>query len=126
MWALKISRDLEGLFTFIVDIWNEVFISIENNPNIIRSNLIIIFCYLETLFWIYISYEKETSNWEEIREFVTDTNEKRKFFSNYLLNKKNSFFKENSKRFGNINAKDLIKLRNHLIHYYTFWEKCEL
>lgn len=87
-----------------------------------RAEFIILFSYLEVLFSIYISFEKEIDNKDMIRKEVMNQEETRKFISKFILNKNNNYFNENSKKLWWISSKKLRDLRNSLTHFYSLWD----
>lgn len=87
-----------------------------------RAEFIILFSYLEVLFSIYISFNKEIDDKDNIRNEIMNSEETRKFISKFLLNKDNNYFNKNSKKLWWINPKKIRELRNSLTHFYSLWD----
>ena len=79
-----------------------------------------IFSYLETLFCLKVVYD--TKN-DSAREIINITNGDKKFFrkfiNSYVLNEKNSFYKDNKQDFKYITARKIKDLRNNLSHFFS-------
>lgn len=87
-----------------------------------RAEFIILFSYLEVLFSVYISFEKEIDDKELIRKEVMNSEETRKFISKFILNINNDYFNKNSKKLWWITSVQLRDLRNSLTHFYSLWD----
>lgn len=82
-----------------------------------RSNMILVFSYIETLFCIITAYTLELDNQESIVY-----NSKNKLINNiekYLIGKKNTYFINNKEKLWKLTAKSLRDLRNWLVHFYS-------
>lgn len=85
--------------------------------SLVRSKMILIFCYMEVLFSINIAYEECISDLETITtKLKQNFNAQVQYF---LLSRKNALYQKNSKRFWQINPKSLKDLRNNLIHFFS-------
>lgn len=65
----------------------------------LRSQFIVLFAYLETLFCLFIAYRDETSDKDNIRKLAMNSESNRKFINEFILSEKNEFYKNNKKRF---------------------------
>ena len=82
-----------------------------------RSNMILVFSYIETLFCIITAYSLELDDQESIVY-----NSKNKLINNiekYLIGKKNTYFINNKEKLWKLTAKSLKDLRNWLVHFYS-------
>lgn len=82
-----------------------------------RSELIILFAYLETLRCLWVAYDFKTSEREKLRNASDEKIDI--FFKEFCLCKKNKWVRNNSKRSGKIGAKRLRELRNSLTHFFS-------
>ena len=85
--------------------------------DLIRSNMILVFSYIETLFCIITAYSLELDDQESIVY-----NSKNKLINNiekYLIGKKNTYFINNKEKLWKLTAKSLRDLRNWLVHFYS-------
>lgn len=85
----------------------------------IRSEMIILFANLETLFCLNIAYENKTSDEKEIRKLARDENAIKSFLERFCLNKDNEWGQRNLERLKYITADDIRKLRNSLTHFFS-------
>lgn len=85
----------------------------------IRSQFIILFSYLEVLFILVTSFEREIDDNDKLRDFCMNKENTRKFISDFILNISNDYFKENTKKFWWITPTGLRDLRNSLIHFFS-------
>lgn len=129
-----INAKLRSLFDFILNIDKEIkfhidleYIRMHNkSDNIsIRSLMICLFSYMETILFFYIIYDEDKDmEYDQLTELA-----KWKMIDlvkRFLLSKKNNeYFKKNYDKLGIIKQNDLIKLRNYLTHFYSttesFW-----
>jgi len=85
----------------------------------IRSQIIVLFSNLETLFCLNIAYQEQTDDDEKIRKFAMKPKIVKKFLNSYCLTNKNEYYKKYKKRFSKISAKQLRSFRNSLIHFFS-------
>jgi len=85
----------------------------------IRSKMIILFAYLETLRCLNIAYENKTSDEKEIRGLAMDDKNIKSFLQEFCLNENNDWGQKNKKRLQQITADNLQKLRNSLTHLFS-------
>lgn len=85
----------------------------------IRSEMIILFANLETLFCLNIAYENKTSDEKEIIKKAMNQGNVKSFINEFCLNSKNEWCKHNQERLKHISADDLRKLRNSLTHFFS-------
>lgn len=83
-----------------------------------RSQMIVLFSSLETLFCLNIAYQNKTDNDNSIRKAAMDSKVVKKFLNSYCLTDKNEWYKENKERF-HVSAKQLRDFRNSLIHFFS-------
>lgn len=84
----------------------------------VRSMMISLFAYMETLFSLLTVYKA----WKELNEkelMNQSKNNLRPFISRYILNKENKYYLKHEKYFQELTSKRLIELRNHLTHFYS-------
>ncbi len=86
----------------------------------VRSQMLVIFSFLETVFNLFLAYTYKTSDQLELLNLAMDkgTKNKKLFIDTYLLNTKNTYFNQNN-RLNHINSKSLILLRNSLSHFFS-------
>jgi len=89
----------------------------------IRSEMIVLFANLETLFCLNLAYENKTSDKDKIRELAKSPSNVQGFLERFCLTQDNEWIKQNPERFKNITAKDLRYLRNNLTHFFSVSEK---
>lgn len=87
--------------------------------NPLRSQAIVIFANLEVVFNLYLAYQKETSDENELRSLVGNLENVKRFINQFVLNDKNAHYKSNKTRFCKIDAGKLRKLRNSLTHFFS-------
>lgn len=85
----------------------------------IRSQFIMLFANLETIFCLYTAYQLGTDNEEEIRKEVMNSDKTRKFLNKFILNDENDYYKLNKTRLSKISANNIRDLRNSLNHFYS-------
>ena len=85
----------------------------------IRSEMIVLFANLETLFCLNIAYENKTSDKKEIIKLAMNENSIKSFLKRFCLNKSNEWSKKNPERLKHITIDDLRKLRNSLTHFFS-------
>ena len=85
----------------------------------IRSEMIVLFANLETLFCLNIAYENKTSNEKEIRTLAMKEDNIKSFLKEFCLNKENEWGQKNPERLRHITADDIRKLRNSLTHFFS-------
>ena len=84
----------------------------------VRSQMIVLFSNLETLFCLNIAYQNRTDDDDFIRKTAMDYKAVKRFLNTYCLTEKNEWYKENKKRF-RISAKQLRDFRNALVHFFS-------
>ena len=85
----------------------------------IRSEMIVLFANLETLFCLNIAYENKISDEKEIIKRAMNQDNVKDFLERFCLNKENEWCQKNSERLSHIIADDLRKLRNSLTHFFS-------
>lgn len=85
----------------------------------IRSQFIVLFANLETLFCLYIVYTEKTNDEDLIRNKTTDSEETRKFLNKFILSNNNKYYSENRKVLWKISAKQIRDFRNSLTHFFS-------
>jgi len=85
----------------------------------IRSEIIILFAYLEVLLCLNIAYENKISNQKTIINKTMDKKIITSFYNDFCLNKENEWGQRNPERLKNITADNLRKLRNSLTHFFA-------
>lgn len=85
----------------------------------IRSETIVLFANLETLFCLNIAYENKTSDEKEIRRLAKNKNTIKSFLERFCLNEDNKWSQKNPERLKHITADDIRKLRNSLTHFFS-------
>lgn len=88
----------------------------------VRSEMIVLFAYLETLRCLWTAYELKTSDEKDLRDAKDSVLEK--FYTDFCLSKENKWVKENSKLSGKISKDQLRKLRNSLTHFFSVSGLC--
>ena len=88
-----------------------------NRP--IRSEMIVLFANLETLFYLNIAYENKISDEREIIKKAMNQDNVKDFLEKFCLNKENEWCQKNPERLKHIAADDLRKLRNSLTHFFS-------
>jgi len=88
-----------------------------NRP--IRSEMIVLFANLETLFCLNIAYENKISDEKEIIKKTMKQGNVKYFLEKFCLNKENEWGQKNPKRLKRITTNDLRKLRNSLTHFFS-------
>lgn len=89
------------------------------SQNFIRSNMILIFSYIETLFCIITAYTLELDQQEDI--VYSSKNKLINNIEKYLIGKRNSYFMKNKEKLWKLTAKSIQKLRNWLVHFYSVY-----
>lgn len=85
----------------------------------IRSEMIVLFANLETLFCLNIAYENKISDEKEIIKKAMNQDNVKVFLENFCLNKENEWCQKNPERLKHILVDDLRKLRNSLTHFFS-------
>jgi hypothetical protein len=85
----------------------------------IRSETIVLFAYLETLFCLNIVYENKISDGKEIIRKAMNQDNVKDFLERFCLNKENEWCQKNPERLECITTNDLRKLRNSLTHFFS-------
>lgn len=88
-----------------------------NRP--IRSEMIVLFANLETLFCLNIAYENKISDEKEIIKKAMNQDNVKVFLEKFCLNKENEWCQKNPERLKHITADNLRKLRNSLTHFFS-------
>ena len=84
----------------------------------VRSVMISLFAYMETLFSLLTVYKA----WKELNEkdlMNQSKNNLRPFISKYILSKWNKYYSVHEKYFKELSPQMLIDLRNYLTHFYS-------
>jgi len=85
-----------------------------------RSQTIVLFASLEVLYFLHISYTKEISDDDKLRNVaMSDKKFLKKFINEFLLSNNNEFYKQNRKRLSKLNSSKLRDLRNSLTHFFS-------
>ncbi|MCF7846708.1 MAG: hypothetical protein K9M51_01420 [Candidatus Gracilibacteria bacterium] len=87
-----------------------------------RSEMIVLFAYLETLRCLWAAYELKKDDENDLRDAKDKTLEK--FYADFCLSTNNKWVKENSKVSGKISKDKLRKLRNSLTHLFSVSGLC--
>ncbi len=126
--------DIMGLMEVMAKIISEAGLDfkyeLKENPEVLaeklelyqltRIEMITVFCCIETIICLYIAYEYETDDDEEIRKMLMDFDGcVRNIILKLFLSRENKFFSKNSKKFEKVTAKKLRKLRNKLVHFFS-------
>ncbi|PIR67095.1 MAG: hypothetical protein COU51_00705 [Parcubacteria group bacterium CG10_big_fil_rev_8_21_14_0_10_36_14] len=85
----------------------------------IRSEMIVLFANLETLFCLNIAYENKTSDEKKIIKKAMNQENIKSFIEEFCLNPKNEWCQDNQERLEHITTDDLRKLRNSLTHFFS-------
>lgn len=129
----KIREDCQSLLSFILFLSNKLK---ENNIDFhyelktadsiaenlkderpLRTELIVLFAYLETLKSIYLAYEYKTNDKVKLINLSKEKNSD--FVNKFCLSKENLWVVNNEERSKKINPKSLISLRNLLTHFFS-------
>jgi hypothetical protein len=117
--SLIIDPLLERTFYFLIWIDNEVAYLMKDNTWItLRSQMICIFAYMETIVCLYAVFKA----WRKLTENEVKSESlknAKKFINSYMLNFKNKYYKDNYVMFKWINSNSLKELRNMLTHFYS-------
>jgi len=89
----------------------------------IRSEMIVLFAYLETLIRLNFAYENKIDDGEKIRKLTLNQSVWKSFYNNFCLTENNPWGQQNLERLKHINAQDLKYLRNSLTHFFSV-DKC--
>ncbi|MBT5808228.1 hypothetical protein HOI18_03040 [Candidatus Uhrbacteria bacterium] len=89
----------------------------------IRSEIIALFAYLETMCCLHTAYEHKESNPDTIR--VLSMKNIDKFINDFCLSASNCWVSQNPERASKINARDLKFLRNLLTHFFSVTNKIQ-
>lgn len=84
-----------------------------------RSQLIVLFSYLETLFCLHISYTEQTEDDSRIRKSASDGQKVKKFLREYCFTDRNPWYAENKSRGLKISEEKFRHLRNSLVHFFS-------
>ncbi|MEK7576161.1 MAG: hypothetical protein AAB482_00535 [Patescibacteria group bacterium] len=85
----------------------------------LRSEMIVLFANLETLFCLDIAYDNKTFDQGEIISRAMDQKVVKAFIENFCLSKDNDWSIKNPERIQHISPDDLRKLRNALTHFFS-------
>jgi len=85
----------------------------------IRSEMIVLFAYLETLIRLNFAYENKIHDGEKIRILTLKKSVWQSFYNNFCLSSDNFWVKKNLERAKYITAQDLRYLRNALTHFFS-------
>ncbi len=94
-----------------------------DKTNFICSQMICFFAYMETISCIMTVYHSETEITDEQLLIEKCNDDLENFIKKYILNDKNVYYKKNISRFSWMWAKNLIKTRNALTHFYSVWNR---
>lgn len=83
----------------------------------LRSQIIVLFAFLETLRVLWTAYELETDDELKLKNASNEAIDK--FIKEFCLTEKNKWYKNNRKRSGKIGVKCLRELRNNLTHFFA-------
>lgn len=89
----------------------------------IRSEMIVLFAVLETLFCLNLAYKYKTSDKNKIRKLATNITEVENFLNHYCLSQDNGWIRRNPDRLKDITPIDIRDLRNNLTHFFSVSEK---
>lgn len=84
---------------------------------LVRSQMICLFSFMETMFCLLTVYDFELIDEREIMEKSNDNINK--LIEKCILTKNNEFYNKNINRLRKINASQLKSLRNSLTHFYS-------
>ncbi len=116
---VEIHPLLEPTFKFLIDIDREIkYLLNDNTWNILRSQIICVFAYLETIVCLFTLYKAKEKLSDDDLKRETQKNV-RKFINSYVINLKNMYYKENMEKFKWINTESLKDLRNMVTHFYS-------
>lgn len=85
----------------------------------VRSEMIVLFAYLEVLLCMNAAYDNKTSNDDEIRKLVMNQDVIKSYIRDYCLTSHNDWGKKNSDRLKRITVDEIRKLRNSLTHFFS-------
>jgi hypothetical protein len=85
----------------------------------IRSEMIVLFAYLETLIRLNFAYDNKIDDGEKIRKLTLNQSVWESFYNNFCLSENNPWGQQNPGRLRHINAQDLRYLRNSLTHFFS-------
>jgi len=85
----------------------------------LRSEMIILFANLETLFCLITAYKNKTSDEKEIRRLTMDEYAIKSFLKDFCLNGYNEWGQKYPQRLKRITIDDTRKLRNSLTHFFS-------
>ncbi len=86
-------------------------------PVVIRSQMICLFAYMETIFCLMTIYNHETTDQKQIIDYTGD--DIKSLIKEFILSEENEYYKNNKKRLWKISAKKLKNVRNSLTHFYS-------
>lgn len=92
----------------------------------VRSQMIVLFAYLETLLRLNYAYENKISDGETIRVQTLHKEVWESFYSNYCLNISNQWGQKNPNRLQKMTVQDLRYLRNSLTHFFSVEDGLQL
>ncbi len=84
----------------------------------LRSQMIVLFSYLEVLYFLDLAYIHETIDENGIKKIAMDDKNVKKFLNKFILAKNNEYYNDNS-RLRKLNSQTLRNLRNSLIHFFS-------
>lgn len=111
------SKWLEYDMSFLKDPSLIEIVTDFNSNQIIRSQMICVFAYMETLFCILTVYIHELEDEEAIK--CQSNKDLKMFISKYLLHPTNGYYKLHVDRFRKIVPDEILTLRNLLTHFYS-------
>jgi hypothetical protein len=85
----------------------------------VRSEMIVLFAYLEVLLCLNVAYDNKTSNDDVIRRLVMNQDTIKAFIRDFCLSTDNEWGKKNKDRLKRITVDDVRKLRNSLTHFFS-------
>ena len=95
-----------------------------STEQIVRSQMICLFSYMETIFCLLTVYDFELTDERKIMEISKDNINK--YINKCILTKDNEFYNKNIDRFRKITANNLKILRNSLTHFYSIFDNIGL
>ena len=85
----------------------------------VRSEMIVLFAYMEVLLCMNTAYDNKTSNDNTIRKLVMNQDVIKYYIRDYCLNPQNDWGKKNKDRLKRITVDEIRKLRNSLTHFFS-------
>ncbi len=121
-----ISPNLSVIASFLMEIDAEIVKLLAKSPESVRANSVAIFSYWETLFCLFIAYEFQTWDKNQIIGHSRNHKTRKTFYTKYLLNSEIEWNKLNSERLKHFTADQMIALRNSLTHFFSLDKHIQL